>query len=251
MARILSDESTLTRKRRYLSRESDVLKLVMVAEAALAAVLLLAGGIVFLLQRTAGLLVAAGVAAFLCVSHFFKVRENLREHRFVSAGLKGELDVTHLLEKSLGNDTYILNDVNLKEGRNTAQIDHLVVSPRGIFVLETKNWRGEIRGDEQGPRWEQVRTPGARPVRLSNPVQQNRRHVDVLRARLESAGIAWPDVHSVIVMKSPSARWAITGQTVPILTPEGTAGFIAELPVATPHAEAEVDAVINLLMGAS
>jgi hypothetical protein len=51
----------------------------------------------------------------------------------------------------LSNEYYVLNDVNLRfhpslfwnktgEYIKTCQIDHIVIGPTGIFVLETKNW---------------------------------------------------------------------------------------------------------------
>jgi len=41
------------------------------------------------------------------------------------------------------------------DGKGTAQIDHVVVSPFGIFVIETKNMAGWIFGDERSRQWTQ------------------------------------------------------------------------------------------------
>ncbi len=65
-------------------------------------------------------------------------------------GAIGELKVSNLLEKSLNDDFYVLNNVRvvIKPGvpyngiyRESAQVDHIVAGPTGIFVIETKNWR--------------------------------------------------------------------------------------------------------------
>lgn len=41
-----------------------------------------------------------------------------------------------------------INDVLLPTKRGTTQIDHLVISQYGIFVIETKNYKGWISGHE-------------------------------------------------------------------------------------------------------
>lgn len=52
----------------------------------------------------------------------------------------------------------VFNDIVLPrpDGKGTTQIDHVVVSPFGIFVIETKNYAGWIFGDETSRYWTQV-----------------------------------------------------------------------------------------------
>jgi hypothetical protein len=40
----------------------------------------------------------------------------------------------------LSDDYYLLNDLYLRDGGG--DIDHIVLGPNGVFVLETKNWSG-------------------------------------------------------------------------------------------------------------
>lgn len=70
----------------------------------------------------------------------------------------------------------------------TAEVDHLAVTPFGIFIIETKNWAGRI---EPGPTEKAVIRIGAdgqREMRRS-PLQQNRSKVAFLRAMLPGS---WP-----------------------------------------------------------
>ena len=70
----------------------------------------------------------------------------------------------------------------------TAEVDHLAVTPFGIFVVETKNWAGRI---EPGPDLQNVVRIGAdgrRELRRS-PMQQNRSKVAFLRSVLPGS---WP-----------------------------------------------------------
>lgn len=70
-------------------------------------------------------------------------------------GKRGEEKVyKKLLE--LSDDYHIFNDVILNTGKGTTQIDHIVVSKYGVFVIETKNYRGEIYGDDNRKEWTQI-----------------------------------------------------------------------------------------------
>ncbi len=67
------------------------------------------------------------------------------------AGAVGEVRVIKNLAK-LPDEYHVINDCNLSletwtrlDGKNlrTAQIDHLVIGPTGVYVIETKNWSKE------------------------------------------------------------------------------------------------------------
>lgn len=60
----------------------------------------------------------------------------------------------------------------------TTQIDHVLVSVHGIFVVETKNMNGWIFGDERSPQWTQ--SVFGKKFRFQNPLRQNYRHVKAL-----------------------------------------------------------------------
>lgn len=90
-------------------------------------------------------------------------------------GVVGEKAVASLL-MLLNNEEYkVLNDVVLTyQDGTTTQIDHIVVSKYGIFVLETKNYKGWIIGKEKDKYWKQViyKTKNS----FYNPIRQNYAH---------------------------------------------------------------------------
>ncbi|MDD3492751.1 MAG: nuclease-related domain-containing protein [Candidatus Thermoplasmatota archaeon] len=57
-------------------------------------------------------------------------------------GRTGEELVTKELKKKLDDDYYLINDLDLPDSKGN--IDHVVVGPTGIFVIETKNFTGHI-----------------------------------------------------------------------------------------------------------
>jgi hypothetical protein len=250
MARILTDESTLTKKLGSLTREDRMLEVISRGEAVFAAVLLVAGVVWTIWKGSSTLLIAGLVVAFLCAAHWMKIRENKREHKSVKAGLKGEVTVTQVLARELSNDTYILNDVTVKRGMHSAQIDHVVVSPKGIFLIETKNWRGKLSGDEKDRQWIQNKGGNIPPVKVSNPVMQNQRHLDVFSQFLKAHKIDWPDVFLVLVMMNPTSEWDIGNLSATILRPDEVSEFISYHPSSRAYSEQEVDTVLGLLVKA-
>ena len=96
-------------------------------------------------------------------------------------GLLGEKIVAFIL-RTLSNDYYIFNDVYLKVGGHTTQIDHVVVSPFGIFVIETKNYKGWIFGNDEQQYW--IKNMFGKKYEFYNPVLQNRAHTKVLHQYL-------------------------------------------------------------------
>ncbi|MBU0676515.1 MAG: NERD domain-containing protein [Verrucomicrobia bacterium] len=247
MARILTDETSLDKKQKALVKEERVLSRILYVEAALAAVLLLAGIAVFFTSSSPALLWIGGFAAFVFIGHMLRIREGTRERGMVGAGRSGELKVTRMLNDAFGNDTYLLNDVSVAHRRHKAQIDHLVVSPAGIFVLETKNWRGHLSGSERGERWLQVKDAGGKPVSLSNPILQNDRHMEVLKGFLSLHGIQEERIYSVIVMGSPSATWTIEDRTVPVLNIADAIQYMAHFEQPNILSDQEIDRIIAVL----
>jgi hypothetical protein len=72
----------------------------------------------------------------------------------LSRGQKGEEIVSDILN-SIKEYHHLLNNVTFKNKRSemTHQIDHILIHSHGIFVIETKNYFGEIKVDPDKPFW--------------------------------------------------------------------------------------------------
>ena len=80
----------------------------------------------------------------------------------------------------LPRDKYIvIDDVILPTPRGTSQIDHIVVSIYGIFVIETKYYNGWIYGGEHSEYW--THNVYGEKHQFYNPIFQNEGHVKALR----------------------------------------------------------------------
>jgi hypothetical protein len=70
---------------------------------------------------------------------------------------------------------------NKKSRSGYSQIDHVVISPYGLFVIETKNYSGEIKGTKEDRYW----TVSNR-FKMYNPLKQNYGHIKALENLLSS-----------------------------------------------------------------
>ena len=110
-------------------------------------------------------------------------------------GALGESLFALSIRLRLSSDDYKdFHDLILPTPDGTTQIDHVIVSRQGIFVIETKTMSGWIFGSEQQPRWTQSIYGKSYP--FQNPLRQNYKHVKALQSWL---GVPDSCVHSVVV----------------------------------------------------
>jgi len=90
-----------------------------------------------------------------------------REYRSELKGYYGELLVMDTLER-LGDEYYVLSDVRITrefghkfDGKmlKSARVDHVVVSRKGVYCIETKNWNLRWKSEDRPTPGEQARRP--------------------------------------------------------------------------------------------
>lgn len=114
-------------------------------------------------------------------------------------GKAGEFRVNRKLRK-LPSDLYTtIKDVTLETPTGTTQIDHIVLSPYGVFVIETKNLQGWIFGSAKQKQWTQKIY--RKSSKFQNPLHQNYKHIKTLQSVLDMPDEA---IHSVIVFTGDS-----------------------------------------------
>lgn len=117
-------------------------------------------------------------------------------------GWRGERRVRRMIREGLNPHLYAdLHNVTLPtpDGGST-QIDHLIFSPYGVFVLETKNLKGWIFGSERQAEWTQ-KIHKNHSQKFQNPLRQNYLHTQTVRAML---GLPAEQVHSVVAFVGES-----------------------------------------------
>ena len=110
-------------------------------------------------------------------------------------GWLGEWAVNRKLATQLDPQLYQnLPNLMLHVNGATSQIDHVVLSPFGIFVIETKNYRGWIFGKVDEKLW--TKKIYRSTFTFPNPIRQNAGHISALMA---ATGLPKAVFHSVVV----------------------------------------------------
>jgi len=121
------------------------------------------------------------------------VVQGCNEKRFQN---HGEALLSKTLQKHFGTtDYHLLNHITLKYGDGTTQIDHILVSRFGVFVIETKDYTGWIFGNADHATWTQATFRDK--YKFQNPIHQNYGHVLAVQALLDF--VPSTAIHSAVV----------------------------------------------------
>ena len=123
-------------------------------------------------------------------------------------GYMGEFWVKLELKKLPKSEYIILNNIVIKTKENTHQIDHIVLSKFGIFVIEMKNYYGLITGSEYSNKW--IQYLGKNKYYFYNPIRQNYGHIKALE---EVLGLD-ANIFISIICISNQARLSVQARNV-------------------------------------
>ena len=113
----------------------------------------------------------------------------------------------------IGKEYIVLKDILIKSSNGyTSQIDELVLSDYGLFVIETKNYKGWIFGNEKAENWTQVIYKEKHTFR--NPIKQNWSHIYALKSLLSD----YPNIkYHPIVVFSGNATLKSIESSIPVI----------------------------------
>jgi hypothetical protein len=120
------------------------------------------------------ILILPMMLGFACLIGFIAGRSIASRHNV------GEALVANIISDGLQRPHLLVNNVTLPIGENTSQIDHVLVTDTGIFVIETKHYTGWIFGDPHAHQWTQVIY--RKKFKFLNPLRQNHGHLKALQA---------------------------------------------------------------------
>ena len=96
------------------------------------------------------------------------------------AGINGERKVNYVLNRLIEDDEYLLSGLLIPRNIDGAEIDSVLITRKGIYCIETKNWSGTIFGSDTNTKWSQIK-PNYTTATHNNPVIQNKRHCDLIK----------------------------------------------------------------------
>lgn len=117
--------------------------------------------------------------------------------------LKGEYGEGLVIEqlKKISARSVNLNNLLLKNYNNTTQVDHVLIGEdRTVFVIETKHYKGIIRGSEEDKYWHQHL--GNYTYSFYNPIKQNNTHVNAINYLLKKNGVVHYKLVNIVVFSN-------------------------------------------------
>lgn len=168
------------------------------------------------------------------------------------SGTVGEDIVTRELKK-LNDSYYLINNIVVPPNRGDT--DHIVLGPNGIFVIESKNYGGEIKciGDSWS-RYKIGRKGKPYELWIGSPSNQVKRNAKVLKDFIlghkdkifrENKHI-W--VHGIVVFTNKNANLHIEKPTIDILRIEELCDFIKQQNSEFQLSDDEVKNIGNVLL---
>lgn len=120
--------------------------------------------------------------ALICFILFIALAIYIKVKKPIWKGIYSE-KLVHIKMLRLPDEYVIFNDFMCEKYGRSTQIDHIVVSSYGVFVIETKGYKGWIIGGENSEYWTQILYKNK--YQLYNPIRQNEGHVRFLRQLLK------------------------------------------------------------------
>jgi len=104
--------------------------------------------------------------------------------RFPTFQNRGEALVSRVLLSHFGPpDYHLMNHVTIRMDDGTTQVDHILVSRFGVYVIETKDYNGWIFANATDATWTHVHF--RLKFKFQNPIFQNYRHVRAVQGLLD------------------------------------------------------------------
>lgn len=122
------------------------------------------------------------------------------------AGRLGESFANTVIQEILRDDDVMLTNVRIMAEGKQAELDDLIINKRGVFIIEVKNYSGELFGEEEEDDWIKTKmTPGGSLYQktVRNPIRQVKRQIHVLSRFLKENNVhVWIDGYVFFVQNN-------------------------------------------------
>ena len=124
-----------------------------------------------------------------------KERNEREAKRYGEAG--ENLVVKYLQDIVNSYGGYLYNDFCFEDQQGySTEIDHILITRGGIFIIETKTNKGLIRGAKEDEWWLCIKKDYQQDKQLKNPIIQNQGHINHLRKMFKNTP---PKMTSIVI----------------------------------------------------
>ena len=134
------------------------------------------------------LLIVLAIVFFVIVKYGLPYIESPEKQ----TGRLGERFAYSVISEILREDDILLNNVTVIADGKQAEFDNIIINSKGLFIIEVKNYSGELYGGEDDQEWiKNKMTPGGQFFQktVRNPIGQVKRQIYVLSRHLKNNGI--------------------------------------------------------------
>ncbi len=126
------------------------------------------------------------------------------------AGRLGERYVRNIIQEILKDDDILLSNVQIRADEKSTELDNVIINSNGMYIIEVKNYSGELFGTEEDQEWIKNTISGSGNVYqkvVKNPIKQVKRQIYILSRLLKENDMdVWIEGYVFFVeMNSPVA----------------------------------------------
>ena len=119
------------------------------------------------------------------------------------AGNRGEAIIFNQLKWLINDRDWVLTNVEVIYDHKKSELDCVIINENGVFIIEVKNFRGQLYGREEDNLWQKCkvsRRGNFYEDTVRNPVGQVKRHIYILSNYLKYCGInVWIEGYVIFV----------------------------------------------------
>lgn len=151
-----------------------------------APVLMLISFVGFKMYNEKPLAIVFIILIFLCNTAYIFLA---RQYNILNSGRRGE-KLLYKAVKKLGGNNIIFCNLPVRYKRGRSELDALIISHKGVIIVEVKNHSGTIQGSWKDEKWQQRKHYKEKTTvqEMDNPIKQMRRQRDIVKSILNSAG---------------------------------------------------------------
>ncbi|MGN0679522.1 MAG: nuclease-related domain-containing protein [Oscillospiraceae bacterium] len=151
-----------------------------------APVLMLISFVGFKMYNEKPLAIVFIILIFLCNTAYIILA---RQYNILNSGRRGE-KLLYKAVKKLGGNNIIFCNLPVRYKRGRSELDALIISHKGVIIVEVKNHSGTIQGSWKDEKWQQRKHYKEKTTvqEMDNPIKQMRRQRDIVKSILNAAG---------------------------------------------------------------
>ena len=143
------------------------------------------------------------IAITIILFLLYRLQKWFREIPVRQAGKEGELAAQEIIREVLRENDILLSNICISyEGKET-ELDNVVITDKGVFIIEVKNYSGKLIGKEEDFEWKKYTLSAGGNVNeknVKNPINQVKRQVYILSHYLKSQGIdIWVEGYALLL----------------------------------------------------